>query len=258
VWVGMDQPQPIMEKGYGSALALPIWVDFMSQVPEKTYPTTNFEAPFQVTKVRLCSHSGLRATSQCQAMQISYESTLPSHRVPHQTCHLHPEPAPVYATQPYPAEGRYYTYPSSADPYSRASGSAPLSSRPQVAPPASRPSPAIAGDVQPAAPTPRYPGIDQTEPTTTIDSSSPATTGRMHVERTSRGLVIYPVRSQPPSQQVVRRPVRVMRAIPVDPDDRVEPDEDLSEGGVRIYRGRPVERGQSEGRRVVRIVPAEE
>ena len=34
----MDQPETILEKGYGSALALPIWVDFMQHLPDKTYP----------------------------------------------------------------------------------------------------------------------------------------------------------------------------------------------------------------------------
>jgi penicillin-binding protein 1A len=38
VWVGFDHPRPIMAKGYGSVLALPIWVDFMKIVPEDYYP----------------------------------------------------------------------------------------------------------------------------------------------------------------------------------------------------------------------------
>jgi penicillin-binding protein 1A len=43
VWVGMDKPQTIMAKGYGSALALPVWVDFMQSVPEKSYPAAPFD-----------------------------------------------------------------------------------------------------------------------------------------------------------------------------------------------------------------------
>jgi hypothetical protein len=46
-----------------------------------------------------------------------------------------------------------------------------------------------------------------------------------------------------------------MRAIPVNPEDRVVDTDEEFRGGVRIYRGRPVE---SPSRRVVRIVPVEE
>lgn len=38
VWVGMDQPEPIMPGGYASKVALPIWVDFMQGVPSESYP----------------------------------------------------------------------------------------------------------------------------------------------------------------------------------------------------------------------------
>lgn len=33
VWVGFDQPKRIVDRGYGAALALPIWVQIMSAVP---------------------------------------------------------------------------------------------------------------------------------------------------------------------------------------------------------------------------------
>jgi penicillin-binding protein 1A len=38
VWVGFDQPETIMAHGYGSALALPIWVDAMNAAPAQRYP----------------------------------------------------------------------------------------------------------------------------------------------------------------------------------------------------------------------------
>ncbi|MGC1479855.1 MAG: penicillin-binding transpeptidase domain-containing protein, partial [Chthoniobacterales bacterium] len=38
VWVGLDQPKSIMPGGYGSTLALPIWVDFMESAPPARYP----------------------------------------------------------------------------------------------------------------------------------------------------------------------------------------------------------------------------
>lgn len=38
VWVGFDQPQTIMAKGYGATLALPIWVETMNAAPAQKYP----------------------------------------------------------------------------------------------------------------------------------------------------------------------------------------------------------------------------
>lgn len=42
VWVGLDQPETIMPRGYGSALALPIWVDVMNAAPASRYPSNAF------------------------------------------------------------------------------------------------------------------------------------------------------------------------------------------------------------------------
>ena len=38
VWVGFDHPQTIAPKGYGAALALPIWVEAMNAAPPLRYP----------------------------------------------------------------------------------------------------------------------------------------------------------------------------------------------------------------------------
>lgn len=38
VWVGFDKPQPIMPRGYGAALALPVWVETMNAAPAGKYP----------------------------------------------------------------------------------------------------------------------------------------------------------------------------------------------------------------------------
>ena len=40
VWVGLDKPETIMSHGYGSALALPIWVDTMNAASSQRYPAT--------------------------------------------------------------------------------------------------------------------------------------------------------------------------------------------------------------------------
>jgi penicillin-binding protein 1A len=91
VWVGMDRPETIMEKGYGSALALPIWVDVMQGAPEQLYPAPALSFPIAVSKVRLCSVSGGRAGSGCEAAHTAYDAELPNSRVPQHRCPRHAE-----------------------------------------------------------------------------------------------------------------------------------------------------------------------
>ena len=43
VWVGLDQPQTIVAKGYGAALALPVWIDVMNAASQQKYPVADFE-----------------------------------------------------------------------------------------------------------------------------------------------------------------------------------------------------------------------
>ena len=38
VWVGLDKPATIIPKGYGAALALPVWVDVMKRASADKYP----------------------------------------------------------------------------------------------------------------------------------------------------------------------------------------------------------------------------
>lgn len=42
VWVGFDTPRTIMKEGYGSTLALPIWVSFIQSPAAQTYPHGDF------------------------------------------------------------------------------------------------------------------------------------------------------------------------------------------------------------------------
>jgi penicillin-binding protein 1A len=45
VWVGMDHPARIANRGYGSKLALPVWVDFVEQASEHKYVAGDFPVP---------------------------------------------------------------------------------------------------------------------------------------------------------------------------------------------------------------------
>ena len=209
VWVGMDHPQTIMEKGYGAALALPIWVDVMRQVPENQYPTPPLNQGTQMAKVTLCSVSGELATSACAAQHYAYEIELPVSRVPRQYCRTHPEAAPMIATAPaYPA----YTTPQPAPSYpatavpeaSSRSTYLPPESSPAVTtirPPTTSNSPSIAfgGHAvaqpppiigEPGGPSTRYPTRNtpvpdttgsRTEPPPEIEESTP--TGPVEVRR---------------------------------------------------------------------------
>lgn len=286
VWVGMDKPQTIMEKGYGSALALPIWADFMKQVPEKIYPAKAFEAPFELSKVRLCTASGGRATSMCEHMHTTYEAALPAQRVPAQVCTVHPEPTPVYASQE----------PLGADPYAPVH---PAAFSSQVAPPppvATTRGPGFVsgsgigglpvnqGSSAPVVARDRYvPPAPAAVPAPIAEPPAPRVVSRpaetvarqpVQVQRTSRGMRIYHGRTD--DEEDVRpavaqerkerpeRPVRVMRAIPVEESDRPaadeEPDPEVvherEERPVRVERAIPVRRAEaveSRPRRVVRF-----
>ncbi len=52
VWVGLDQPQTIISKGYGAALALPIWIDVMNAAQTQKYPADEFDSRRRSIPVR--------------------------------------------------------------------------------------------------------------------------------------------------------------------------------------------------------------
>lgn len=262
VWVGMDKPQTIMEKGYGSALALPIWVDFMNQVPEKMYPAASFEPPFQVTKVRLCSSSGARATSQCEQLHLGYEVALPAQRVPAGTCPLHPEPAPVYTyeTPTYQSPTALAPAPvRPSAPVTTAVPSSPVDSRTRVATMPPTP-PTRVETIAGSSGDSRSLQVDLGGPSIS-GQREPQTVSRPRVERTARGLRIYPgientqqAEVEPRAQR--REPVRVLRAIPVEPADRERIARE--EEGVRVYRAEPVYRARPIPGRIIRVMPVDE
>jgi penicillin-binding protein 1A len=89
VWVGMDRPQRIADRGYGSKLALPIWVDFMQSASAWKYIAQNFAVPGNLQTVQICRSSGAIATPECQAAGTSYQAQLPALMVPRKYCPDH-------------------------------------------------------------------------------------------------------------------------------------------------------------------------
>ena len=89
VWVGFDQPQTIEQQGYGSALALPIWVRVMEKASRQKYPDGDFVSPEPLVQVELCSVSNEIATEECRNAGTAYQISLPQSMSPTQTCQIH-------------------------------------------------------------------------------------------------------------------------------------------------------------------------
>ena len=91
VWVGMDKPQKIINRGYGSTLSAPIWTDVMKTAGRLGYATPKFK-PLRLRSARLCHWSAKRATPGCEARQSAYTAHLPSEMIPasNDFCTVHP------------------------------------------------------------------------------------------------------------------------------------------------------------------------
>ncbi|HEY5953444.1 MAG TPA: PBP1A family penicillin-binding protein, partial [Terrimicrobiaceae bacterium] len=89
VWVGMDKPQRIADRGYGSKLALPIWVDFIQSASAWKYIAQNFALPGNLQTVELCSTSGAITTPECKAAGTSYQAQVPALMIPRKYCPDH-------------------------------------------------------------------------------------------------------------------------------------------------------------------------
>ncbi|HEX8279813.1 MAG TPA: transglycosylase domain-containing protein, partial [Chthoniobacterales bacterium] len=88
VWVGFDRPQTIMSRGYGAALALPIWTQTMAKAAQR-YPARPFEPTMPLSRAVVCATSNKFATDACFAAGAGYEITLPADKVPSAACDEH-------------------------------------------------------------------------------------------------------------------------------------------------------------------------
>ena len=91
VWVGMDRPEKIINRGYGSTLAAPIWTDVMKTAGQLGYATPEFK-PFQLKRAQLCRWSAKRATQGCDYHRSSYTADIPADMLPAENdfCAVHP------------------------------------------------------------------------------------------------------------------------------------------------------------------------
>lgn len=119
VWVGLDNNQPVMPRGYGSTTALPIWVDVMKQAAEMGYPTEALDPGPERVPVDVCRTSGDLATDRCHHAGTAMETSIPEDLIDarvlcsqHNSRYQQPQPRPPVAMpiqppqQPQPREPR--------------------------------------------------------------------------------------------------------------------------------------------------------
>jgi penicillin-binding protein 1A len=88
VWVGFDQPVTIIPRGYGAALALPVWVQVMNKGAQR-YPPQDLQPTMPMQHALVCSLSNHLATTGCEAAGTAYEIDLPADKVPTVACEVH-------------------------------------------------------------------------------------------------------------------------------------------------------------------------
>jgi penicillin-binding protein 1A len=88
VWVGFDQPKTIIPRGYGAALALPVWAQVMTKAAQR-YPARPLEPTMPQVRAVVCSISNHLATTGCNSAGTSYEIVLPEDKVPQVACEIH-------------------------------------------------------------------------------------------------------------------------------------------------------------------------
>ena len=89
VWVGLDTPATIVPKGYGAALALPVWVDVMNAAAPQRYPARAFQPPVPLRRATVCAVSNELATAGCDRAGTAYTLDLPESRLPRDLCSVH-------------------------------------------------------------------------------------------------------------------------------------------------------------------------
>jgi len=77
VWVGLDTPEKTIQGGYGSTLALPVWVDIMKTADRLGYKAGKLNSKVNLVEMELCRLSGKRATAGCRAAHSAYIDTVP-------------------------------------------------------------------------------------------------------------------------------------------------------------------------------------
>jgi len=86
VWVGLDQPKKIMERGYGGTLALPVWTRVMAAAEQHGYAAAPIPPPAGTASAVLCRECGLL---QGRSTRHPYQMDLPPTLRPRASCRGH-------------------------------------------------------------------------------------------------------------------------------------------------------------------------
>lgn len=134
VWVGFDQPQTILPRGFAADVAVPIWARFMKSATNGDKAAWLSPPPGALTTASVCRASGLLATDGCgdvdvvnsdgsvQRQSMIYTEWFPRGAAPTESCHLHPRHgvvgalASVFITSDRPAPVRVRVDPPGAPP----------------------------------------------------------------------------------------------------------------------------------------------
>jgi penicillin-binding protein 1A len=92
VWVGFDQPKKTIQGGYGSTLALPVWVDVMKTADRLGYKAGDLHSNINLKSYELCRLSGKHATAGCHHAGTAYTDQVPADTAPStgDLCPIHP------------------------------------------------------------------------------------------------------------------------------------------------------------------------
>ncbi len=95
VWVGFDLPKKTIQGGYGSTLALPVWVDIMKTADRLGYKAGELNSKVNLVEMELCRLSSKRATAACRDAGTAYIDKVPADiALPaNDLCPIHPAKA---------------------------------------------------------------------------------------------------------------------------------------------------------------------
>jgi 1A family penicillin-binding protein len=104
VWIGFDQPAPIVSNGYAGELAVPVWAGFMKVATKGDKPDW-LERPSNVTTANVCRVSGKLPNGGCDSVEVVNRDDVTEIRSmiyteyfvkgtqPTTLCPLHPSPS---------------------------------------------------------------------------------------------------------------------------------------------------------------------
>jgi penicillin-binding protein 1A len=69
VWVGFDQPQPILRNGFAGDVAVPLWAKFMKDATKGDKPAW-FTTPKGIVAIDVCRLSGKLPNAGCHAVDV--------------------------------------------------------------------------------------------------------------------------------------------------------------------------------------------